>query len=210
MVTSACQSWTSILVTLPTLTSATRTREFCWMLSTSGNCAWMVYEPAPPPSVPGRGSEFRPRHSPHPDIADRPRDQQAAAHATPPRRRIMIRLRAAPSCPCSPSAGIGGDRRLGRQRRASGQRRVRAGAPCRPAAAHGRRRLRRNVVGPHPVLAVGDLVRPRRAPDEQVLTPSGGKLYWRFLMIGARYCTHSFADCSAPSRDAAWIALQMN
>ena len=33
-------------------------------------------------------------------------------------------------------------------------------------------------------------------------------MYWRFLTIGARYCTHSFADCSAPSRDAACIAPQ--
>jgi hypothetical protein len=33
------------------------------------------------------------------------------------------------------------------------------------------------------------------------VSPMGKKLYWRFLKIGARYCTHSFADCSAPSRD---------
>ena len=62
--------------------------------------------------------------------------------------------------------------------------------------------MRRNVVGPQPVLAVGDLVRPGMAPTKGFI-PSGGKLYWRFLMIGARYCTHSFADCSAFSRDAA-------
>src|SRR5690349_24128201 len=47
MVTSACQFCTSILVTLPTFTSATRTRVFCWMTTTSGNWAWMVYEPSP-------------------------------------------------------------------------------------------------------------------------------------------------------------------
>ena len=41
------------------------------------------------------------------------------------------------------------------------------------------------------------------------LKPSGGKLYWRFFTIGARYCTHSFADCSAPSRDAAWTAWNL-
>ncbi len=39
MVTRACQSCTSILVTLPTLTSATRTRVFSWMTTTSGSCA---------------------------------------------------------------------------------------------------------------------------------------------------------------------------
>ena len=78
MVTRACQSCTSILVTLPTLTSATRTRVFCWMITTSGNCAWMVYEPSPPPSVPGRLSELRPRHS-QPGIADRHATTSAAA-----------------------------------------------------------------------------------------------------------------------------------
>ena len=62
MVTSACQSCTSILVTLPTLTSPTRTRVFCWITTTSGNCAWIVYEPGPSPTVPGSVSEFRPRH----------------------------------------------------------------------------------------------------------------------------------------------------
>ena len=71
------------------------------------------------------------------------------------------------------------------------------------------RRLRRDVVGPHPFLAVGDLVRPRGGTDEEVLKTIGGKLYWRFLMIGARYCTQSFADCSAPNRDAACTAPQM-
>jgi len=35
-------------------------------------------------------------------------------------------------------------------------------------------------------------------------------LNWRFLMIGAKYCTHSLADCSAPSREAASTAEQMN
>src|SRR5258705_10100839 len=39
------------------------------MTTTSGNCAWIVYEPSPSPSVPGRLSELRPRHS-HPGIAD--------------------------------------------------------------------------------------------------------------------------------------------
>src|SRR5258708_39182917 len=38
----------------------------------------------------------------------------------------------------------------------------------------------------------------------------GGKLYWRFLIRGARYCPHSLADWSAPSRDAAWIAPHRN
>ncbi|KDP06746.1 hypothetical protein MAV101_10400 [Mycobacterium avium subsp. hominissuis 101] len=42
MVTRACQSCSSILVTLPTLTSSTRTRVFSWMVTTSGICAWMV------------------------------------------------------------------------------------------------------------------------------------------------------------------------
>ena len=39
-------------------------------------------------------------------------------------------------------------------------------------------------------------------------SPNGGKLYWRFLIIGARYCTQSFAACSPPNREAAWIAPQ--
>jgi len=39
MVTKACQPCRSILVTLPTVTSLSRTREFCSMLSTSGICA---------------------------------------------------------------------------------------------------------------------------------------------------------------------------
>ena len=40
--------------------------------------------------------------------------------------------------------------------------------------------------------------------------PNGRKLYCRFLMIGARYCTQSLADCSAPSRDAACTAPHRN
>ena len=49
MVTNACQSWRWIFVTLPTVTSATRTREFCCRLLTSGICAWITKEPGPLP-----------------------------------------------------------------------------------------------------------------------------------------------------------------
>src|SRR5258708_2267632 len=69
MVTSACQPCRSILVTLPTVTSATRTREFGSMLSTSGICAWMVKAPGPRPWTPGNGIEFSPCQPPHPDTA---------------------------------------------------------------------------------------------------------------------------------------------
>ncbi|CFR87193.1 Uncharacterised protein [Mycobacterium tuberculosis] len=61
MVTNACQPWRSIFVTWPTVTSATRTREFGWMLLTSGSCAWTAKDPGPLPCVPGSGSEFSPR-----------------------------------------------------------------------------------------------------------------------------------------------------
>src|SRR4051794_27118400 len=37
------------------------------MTTTSGSCAWIVYDPFSSPSVPGRLSELRPRQSPHPD-----------------------------------------------------------------------------------------------------------------------------------------------
>src|SRR6476659_6131172 len=60
IVTSACQPWRSILVTVPTFTSPTRTRELGSMLSTSGICAWMVNPPGPVPCTPGSGSEFNP------------------------------------------------------------------------------------------------------------------------------------------------------
>ena len=52
----------SIFVTVPTVTSSTCTREFGSIVRTSGSCAWIVYEPGPPPAVPGSGSELRPRH----------------------------------------------------------------------------------------------------------------------------------------------------
>src|SRR5690349_12176192 len=40
------------------------------MVTTSGSCALMVYEPSPPPSVPGSVSELRPRQ-PQPGITNR-------------------------------------------------------------------------------------------------------------------------------------------
>src|SRR5690606_25959303 len=40
-------------------------------------------------------------------------------------------------------------------------------------------------------------------------SPSGAKLYCRFLTIGARYWTHHLADSSAPRREAACTAPQM-
>src|SRR3981189_1044382 len=95
MVSRARQPLRSILVTLPTVTSPTRTREFCSMLSTSGSCAWIVYEPGPPPSVPGSGTEFRPRQ-PH---LDSPAAANTTSSPTAMRRkqiRIMIQFRAAP------------------------------------------------------------------------------------------------------------------
>src|ERR1700733_35199 len=86
-----------MLLTLPTVTSLTRTREFRSRFWTSGICAWMVYEPCPPPLVPGNGNEFAPRN-PHPDSA------VAASTPTSPMAvryqrhdRVIVHLREAPS-----------------------------------------------------------------------------------------------------------------
>ena len=57
---------------------------------------------------------------------------------------------------------------------------------------------RRNEVGPHPILAVRDLIGPGLRADEEVQARSAGKLYWRFFTIGARYCTHSFDGLLGP------------
>src|ERR1700758_4115898 len=86
-----------MLVTVPTVTSLTRTREFCWRFCTSGICAWTVYEPGPPPLVPGNLNEFAP-WKPHPDSA-----ATASTTASPLatrsrcRKGIIVHLRAAPS-----------------------------------------------------------------------------------------------------------------
>ena len=85
IVTNACQPWRSIFVTWPTVTSATRTREFGWMLLTSGICAWITKEPGPLPCVPGSGSVFSPRQ-PQPDVPanDHERHQAHRRHAPAP------------------------------------------------------------------------------------------------------------------------------
>ena len=87
MLSNACQPWRSILVTWPTVTSATRTREFGSMLLTSGICAWITKEPEPVPCVPGRGSEFSPRQ-PQPGIAATISDHH------------QVGRRAVPASPC--------------------------------------------------------------------------------------------------------------
>src|SRR5882757_6249023 len=84
MVTRACQPSRSIPVTLPTVTSSTRTREFCSMLSTSGICALTVYAPGPSPCTPGNGTEFSPP-APQPDTTT---DTAAVSTAN----RISLRL----------------------------------------------------------------------------------------------------------------------
>ncbi len=164
MVTNACQPCRSILVTLPTVTSSTRTREFGSMLSTSGICAWMVNAPGPRPWTPGSGSEFSPCHSPHPDSRERQHDH-ADRHANPLRPHHGP-TPAGTIMPVSPSAGFvatgGPSAASGGPAGAGGG--ASAGRWCAAAAP-----LRRNVVGPHPFLAVGDLVRPRRGTDEEVL-----------------------------------------
>src|ERR1700739_1162612 len=58
IVISACQPWRSILVTVPTLTSPTRTREFCSTVVTSGSCAWTSKAPGPCPFGARNRSEF--------------------------------------------------------------------------------------------------------------------------------------------------------
>ena len=42
------------------------------------------------------------------------------------------------------------------------------------------------------------------------LKPSGKKLYWRFFMIGDRYCSHSRAEFFAPRRPSDSIEPQMD
>src|SRR5258708_38264278 len=69
------------------------------MTTTSGNCAWIVYEPSPLPSVPGRLSELRPRHS-HPGIADTHAAMSPAASM-----RLTACLLVEPSCPAVPGWG---------------------------------------------------------------------------------------------------------
>src|SRR5439155_6224366 len=97
MVSSACQPCSSILVTLPTVTSATRTRELGCRLVTLGSCAWIVNEPGPPPAVPGSGSVFRPRQPPQPDnTADTTTTTTPAATLRRP-RALILHLRAEPS-----------------------------------------------------------------------------------------------------------------
>src|SRR4249919_349586 len=71
------------------------------MTTTSGNCAWMVYEPSPVPSDPGRLSELRPCHS-HPGIAVR--------HATisaPASMRLTACPRVAPVRAGEAPSGLG-------------------------------------------------------------------------------------------------------
>src|SRR6478752_2672604 len=134
MVTSACQSCTSILVTLPTLTSATRTRVFRWITTTSGNWAWMVYDPSLLPVVPGRFNELRPCHS-HPGITDTHATMTAAAVI-----RVMVCLPAveqreapvkhlvAPSCLAVPNRDLSAatPRRATAIQRATDHRRLQA------------------------------------------------------------------------------------
>ena len=157
IVSSACQPWRSIFVTLPTVTSPTCTREFGSRLLTSGSCAWMVYEPGPPPAVPGSCIELRPRQP-----------QPANAVRTPAVSRTPRR-----GAPCRGPAPRAHGPTSGRHHHsAQPVGRIRWSAPRPATAAHSRRRAgirrRRNVVRPHPVLAVGDLVRPRHRADDQV------------------------------------------
>ena len=85
-------------------------------------------------------------------------------HGPPPGGTIM---------PGSPSAGLVASAAASARPAAdlAGAARVAltGGRAVRPAG-----RLRRNVVRPHPILAVGDLVRPRRGTDEQVLRRAAG------------------------------------
>src|ERR1700726_2237095 len=84
-------------VTLPTVTSLTRTREFRCRFCTSGICARMVYAPGPPPLVPGKLIEFRPRN-PQPDsvvTATTARSAAIARHQSVD--RLIVDLQAAPS-----------------------------------------------------------------------------------------------------------------
>src|SRR5882672_5048425 len=74
-VSSACQPCSSTFVTLPTVTSPTRTRELGCKLVTLGNSAWIAYEAGPPPAVPGSGNVFSPCQ---PQLED-----PASATATP-------------------------------------------------------------------------------------------------------------------------------
>ena len=101
-VSKACQPCRSMVVTVPTLTSPTRTREFSWMLFTSGSWAWIVKAPGPLPWVPGSGSEFSPRHWQPATLSVRitiPRTMagRRRAHHDPPPGGVMIA--------CSPAFG---------------------------------------------------------------------------------------------------------
>src|SRR6516165_8551925 len=86
-----------MLVTVPTVTSLTRTREFRSRFCTSGICAWIVYEPGPRPLVPGSANEFAP-WKPQPDRAARASAATSPLAARDQRRdQLIVHLRAAPS-----------------------------------------------------------------------------------------------------------------
>ena len=138
IVTSACQPWRSILVTVPTFTSPTRTREFGSMLSTSGICAWMVNPPGPCParraaeasstlasrrSLPTRGRA--------PASLPRRESTWPASWSDPP---LLARGPAGTIIPVRPSAGLVAIGASAASGGPGGGRATRRG--CRPAARH--------------------------------------------------------------------------
>ncbi len=138
------------------------------MLSTSGSCAWMVNAPGPLPCDARQRQRVQP--SPIAAAGHREREHQQAPTATRIRlARITIRLPAAPSCPAvrRPGWSRSAPRRPAAARPAAAG--AAAGAPA-AVAACAAAAVAAECSRPHPVLAVGDLVRPRRGTDEQVLT----------------------------------------
>ena len=161
-------------MTLPTVTSPTRTREFCCRLLTSGIWAWTTKEPGAAALGAGQRQRIQPapaaaghrrhghdqHHAPHGDAA-----QPLVRHEPPPGRHHHAG---------QAGGGIGRDRRgCGASERASAARRVGGlGGSGAAAGGGGAAGGGRNVIGPHPVLAVGDLVGPGLRADEEVKSQS--------------------------------------
>ena len=117
----------------------------------------------------------QPRQSPHPDTAAASTSRPAAApqpdsspahHDPAPGGTIR---------PCRPSAGLVAIGASAASGGVSGGTAYGGGPPSAGSGGGlaGGGRLRRNVIGPHPVLAVGDLVGPRRAPTKRFRPRAG-------------------------------------
>ena len=194
-------------VTVPTVTSLTRTREFRSRFWTSGICAWMVYAPVPPPLVPGNLNEFAPWKL-------QPESATTASAATTlvavRGQRLMASMSTSGRNHHSAQAvgrigrclwGSQWRRCLCRQRRAAGRGwRV---------TRRGRGWWRGHVVGSQPILAVREFVGTRAGSDEEIL-PDRREVVLAVFDDRRQVLRAQLCGVLAPKREAACIAAQRN